>query len=74
MKFLLRTLIGLAVSALIVVAIGYFLQDANRFKPEIQAFIKERTGVQVDITGDLNWRFFRCGGAHRVRRQSLRAR
>lgn len=58
MKFLLRTLIGLAVSALIVVAIGYFLQDANRFKPEIQAFIKERTGVQVDITGDLNWRFF----------------
>jgi len=58
MKFLLRTLIGFAVSALIVVAIGYFLQDANRFKPEIQAFIEERTGVHVDITGDLSWRFF----------------
>ena len=58
MKFLLRTLIGLAVSALIVVLIGYFLRDANRFKPEIQAFIEERTGVHVDITGDLSWRFF----------------
>ncbi|TNF83760.1 MAG: hypothetical protein EP301_11245 [Gammaproteobacteria bacterium] len=58
MKFLLRTLIGLAVSALVVVLIGYFLQDANRFKPEIQAFIEERTGVYVDITGDLSWRFF----------------
>jgi hypothetical protein len=58
MKFLLRTLIGLAVSALIFAAIGYFLQDANRFKPEIQAFIEERTGVLVDITGDLSWRFF----------------
>lgn len=57
MKFLLRTLIGLAVSALIVVAIGYFLQDANRFKPEIQSFIEERTGARVDITGDLSWRF-----------------
>ena len=58
MKFLLRTLIGLAIAALIAVAIGYFLQDANRFKPEIQAFIEERTGVVVDITGDLSWRFF----------------
>ncbi len=58
MKFLLRTLIGLAISALLAVAVGYFLQDANRFKPEIQAFIKERTGAHVDITGDLSWRFF----------------
>lgn len=58
MKFLLRTLIGLAVSALIVMGIGYFLQDANRFKPEIQAFIKDQTGAHVDITGDLSWRFF----------------
>ncbi len=58
MKFLLRILIGLAVSVLIVAAIGYFLQDANRFKPEIQAFIEEQTGARVDITGDLNWRFF----------------
>lgn len=58
MKFLLRTLIGLAVAALIVVAVGYFLQDANRFKPEIQAFVEEQTGVHVDINGDLTWRFF----------------
>ncbi len=58
MKFLVRTLIGIAVLALIVVGIGYFLQDANRFKPEIQAIIEENTGVQVEITGDLSWRFF----------------
>ena len=58
MKFLFRTLIGFAVSALIALGIAYFLQDANRFKPEIQAFIKEHTGAHVDITGDLSWRFF----------------
>ncbi len=58
MKFLVRTLIGFAISALIVMGVGYFLQDANRFKPEIQAIIEEHTGILVDITGDLNWRFF----------------
>ena len=48
MKFLVRTLIGFAISALIVIGIAYFFQDANRFKPEIQAFIEERTGIRVD--------------------------
>ena len=58
MKFILRILIGLAIVALMVVAAGYFLKDANRFKPQIEAFIEEQTGVKVGIGGDLNWRFF----------------
>jgi hypothetical protein len=59
MKFLVRTLIGLAILVLAAVAAAYFfLQDANRFKPEIQAFIETQTGARVDITGDLSWRFF----------------
>jgi hypothetical protein len=59
LKFLIRTLIGLAVSALIVMAASYFLlQDPNRFKPEIEAFIEEQTGVRVTIDADLSWQLF----------------
>ncbi len=58
MKFIIRTLMGLAISALLVMAVAWFFQDANRFKPEIEAFIEEQTGAKVDIGGDLSWRFF----------------
>ena len=56
LKFLMRTLIGLVVMSLMVTAVGYFfLQDPNRFKPEIEAFIEEQTGAKVDIGADLRW-------------------
>ena len=56
LKFLMRTLIGFAVLSLMIAAVGYFfLQDPNQFKPEIEAFIAEQTGVQVDIGADLRW-------------------
>ncbi len=57
LKFIVRLLIGLAVSAVLVAAVGYFfLQDPNRYKPQIEAFIEERTGARVDIGADLSWR------------------
>ncbi|MCZ6657981.1 MAG: hypothetical protein O7C67_11845 [Gammaproteobacteria bacterium] len=44
----------------IVVAAGawvvWFIQDANRFKPELLALIEEETGVPVEIRGNLRWR------------------
>lgn len=58
MKFIIRALIGLAISALLVIAAAWFFQDANRFKPEIEAFIEEQTGAKVKIGADLSWRFF----------------
>ncbi|MCZ6708813.1 MAG: AsmA family protein [Gammaproteobacteria bacterium] len=36
----------------------YWIQDANRFKPELEALIEEQTGVPVRINGDLAWRLF----------------
>lgn len=59
LKFLVRLLIGLTVVVAIAVGAAYFLlQDPNRFKPEIQAFIAEQTGAKVDIGGDLSWSLF----------------
>jgi hypothetical protein len=56
LKFLLRTLIGLAALFAAALAGAYFLlQDPNRFKPEIEAFIAEQTGAQVDIGTNLSW-------------------
>jgi len=59
LKFLIRTLIGLALSMVIVAVVGYFfLQDPNRFKPEIESFIETQTGVRVNIDADLSWQLF----------------
>lgn len=48
----------LALLAIIGGAIFYFTQDANRFKPELEALIAEQTGVPVQIEGDLAWRLW----------------
>ncbi len=56
LKLLLRLFIGLAVLVLLAVAAGFFLlQDPNRFKPEMEAFIQQQTGAKVDLGGDLSW-------------------
>jgi len=57
LNYLIRTLLGLAVSTLVLMGVVYFfLQDANRFKPEIEAFIEKQTGAKVDIGADLSWK------------------
>jgi uncharacterized protein involved in outer membrane biogenesis len=59
LKFLVRALIGVAVLMVALVAGAYVvLQDPNRFKPEIEEFVAEQTGVQVDIGNDLHWVLF----------------
>ena len=44
-----------AVVAAFGVAVVYLIQDANRFKPDIEALIAEQSDVQVRIGGDLAW-------------------
>jgi hypothetical protein len=54
----------IALLALVVVLVVsgatllYLLQDANRFKPRLQALIEDQTGVPVRIDGDLQWRLW----------------
>lgn len=48
---------------LIVLLLGgalllYWVQDANRFKPELQALLAQQSGIPVTIEGDLSWRLW----------------
>lgn len=43
-------LLGVGVAVLL-----WALQDANRFKPELEALVQETTGLPVKFNGDLNW-------------------
>ena len=36
----------------------FYLQNAERLKPDLEAFILEQTGVAVDINGELSWQLF----------------
>ncbi|MFP6835652.1 MAG: AsmA family protein [Pseudomonadales bacterium] len=53
---LLVTLLGL-----LLLSGGFvfsWIQDPNRFKPELANLIEEQAGVPVEINGDLAWRLF----------------
>ena len=59
MRFISRFLAALLV--LVVAAAGglfFYLQDAERLKPDLEAFILEQTGVAVTIGGELRWELF----------------
>lgn len=43
-------LLGVGVAVLL-----WALQDANRFKPELEALVQESTGMPIKFNGDLSW-------------------
>ena len=52
-------LIGLVVLiALVVGAAAWWLQDANRLKPNLERLLSEQSGAAVSIRGDLSWQLF----------------
>jgi uncharacterized protein involved in outer membrane biogenesis len=48
---------GIIVLAL-VVGLWWLLADANRFKPQLVALIHDKSGLAVDVRGDLSWRWW----------------
>lgn len=52
--------LGVLVALLAVVAGGllWALKDPNRFKPELQALIKQSTGMDIALDGDLSWQLW----------------
>lgn len=39
-------------------SVVYWLQDANQFKPDIEALIAEHSDVKIQINGDLSWQLW----------------
>src|SRR6056297_259568 len=59
LKFLRSALIAIVVVLALGGAAAYaLLQDANRFKPRLEALIETQTGVPLRINGDLAWRLW----------------
>ncbi|MEM6709593.1 MAG: AsmA family protein, partial [Pseudomonadota bacterium] len=59
MRFLVTVLV--VVVALLAVAVGaglWLLKDPNRFKPELEALIRDTAGMEVSFDGDLSWQLW----------------
>ena len=54
-KFLL---VVVALLVAVIFGIWWLLADANRFKPELIDLIRAKSGLVVDIRGDLSWRWW----------------
>ncbi|MDH3318470.1 MAG: AsmA family protein [Betaproteobacteria bacterium] len=63
MKYALYTLLGLIALALVAVAIIVATFDPNKYKGEIEALVKERTGRTLKFHGDLGLAFWPAIGA-----------
>ena len=52
--------LGFLVLLVVVAGAGvlWALQDANRFKPELEALIADNTGLEVELKGDLEWKLW----------------
>ena len=55
----MRRILFIALALLSVAAafLVWFVQDPNRFKTALLAYVEDETGVRVEIRGDLAWRF-----------------
>ncbi|MFW6092918.1 MAG: AsmA family protein [Pseudomonadota bacterium] len=59
MRTLRYVLLGVAGILLVASAVlAVFLDDANRFKPRLEALIESTTGVAVRIGGELRWKLW----------------
>ena len=55
----MMVLVGLVVLvALVAAGLLWALQDPNRFKPELQSLIKDSTGMDIALDGDLSWQLW----------------
>ena len=57
---LLGRILGFSFALLLAVAVGayFFLQDANRLKPELEALIAENSDYTARFSGDITWQLF----------------
>ena len=57
---LLARIFGITFALIVALVIGavFFLQDANRLKPEIEAVIAENSDFVARIDGDIRWQLF----------------
>ena len=52
-----KAALGIGCIALLALAAGaWLLTDLNRFRPQVEALIAERTGLGIELGGDLGWR------------------
>jgi AsmA-like protein len=56
----LGRIFGILLALVVALAIGayFYLQDANRLKPEIEQLISEQSGYTTRIDGDISWSLF----------------
>lgn len=56
----LGRIFGILLALVVALAIGayFYVQDANRLKPEIERLLSEQTGYTTRIDGDISWSLF----------------
>ena len=57
---LIGRMFAIVFALLIALLIGayFFLQDANRLKPELAALVAEHTSYRASFNGDITWQLF----------------
>jgi AsmA protein len=60
-RYLIYTLLALALLAIIAVAVAVTVIDPNTYKPQIEKVVGDTTNLELDLAGDISWSFIPLG-------------
>ena len=60
-RYIVLAIVGLIVLAVIAIAVAMFVIDPNTYKPQIERLVENRTNLELDLSGDIDWSLFPLG-------------
>lgn len=60
-RYVLLTIVGLIVLAVVAVSVAIFVIDPNTYKPQIERVVEQKTNLNLDLAGDIGWSIFPLG-------------
>lgn len=60
-RYIVLAIVGLIVLAVIAIAVAMFVIDPNTYKPQIERLVENRTNLDLDLSGDIDWSLFPLG-------------
>lgn len=60
-RYIVLAIVGLIVLAIAAIAVAMFVIDPNNYKPQIERLVENKTNLDLNLSGDIDWSLFPLG-------------
>lgn len=60
-RYIVLAIVGLIVLAVAAIAVAMFVIDPNAYKPQIERLVENKTNLDLNLSGDIDWSLFPLG-------------